>query len=189
MLCLSEKGNELKKEIDNVLRDDTDTDIKILLQLKDRSDSDIDFIQKYAETQMAFISFQITFLAYICALLLAVIGIAISYIYDVDILKVLAAVAVLILAYVLFFYFRVTYSKLFSKIYTKNIHILKDIIIAVQDAKLETQESVDKLDEIKDTVDTINKKCDDIEKVICSEFEIIKKECCKEKKLNKIKQL
>lgn len=175
-------ANDLKKEIDDVLRGDVD--IKKLLQLQDRSEHDKDFIQKYAETQMTYISIQITFLAYIFALLFALIGIgiaisAISYFFNIDILLFLAAVAVLILACVLFFYFRVTYPKLFSKIYTKNIDILRDIIIAVQDSKLETQ---DKLDEIKDTIDTINEKCDDLKNVVSSEFEIIKRDVVSLKK-------
>lgn len=171
MLYLSEKGDELKKEIDAVLCGDTDTDIKELLQLQYRSDSDKDFIQKYAETQMAFISAQITFVAYLSAALIALIGVAISLILNVDILLVLVGVLVIIVACILFFLFRFNYPKFFSKIYTIKIHILKDIIIAVQDSKLETQESVDKLDEC--TVDTINKKnIDDYVKIMNNKNQI-----------------
>ena len=64
---------------------------------------------------------------------------------------------------------------------------LEDIIIAVQDAKFATKESVDsiviyKLDEIIDRVDAINQKSDHLEKVVSTEFEIIKRDVVSLKK-------
>jgi len=167
------------KGIDNVRKH---TDIECLLR-NHHSEPEKDFIQKYAETKMAAVSNEFAKITHGFALLAfiaaAMLGVFLSGNQNPEIRPIyfwsLVFMFIIIAAILLFVYKK------------RNVNWLEAIIIAVQDAKFATQESVDsiviyKLDEIIGRVDAINEKSNHLEKVVSTEFEIIKRDVVSLKK-------
>lgn len=130
---LSEKSKCIKKDIDTVREH---TDIECLLR-NYHSEPEKDFIQKYAETKMATVSYNLTFFTHAFALLAFIAAAALGvFLLGNQIPEIIS-----IYFWSLISMFIITAAILWF-VYIKKIKVnyLEAIIIAVQDAKFATQE-------------------------------------------------
>ncbi|TRZ91572.1 MAG: hypothetical protein D4R88_01675 [Methanosarcinales archaeon] len=171
---LSEHANEIKKDIDKVRKKKIDIDH--LLQ-KYHEEPERDFIQKYAETEIASLSKKLAWVAFFFSLAIGIVGI----------MGTLGAVLfpgyftehpiLFNIIIILYFILLVLILPMLIKGMFFGKDIFKEIIIKIEDINMETKPTViSKLDVIIPTVEAINPRIDDLEKKVSNKIEAIENE-------------
>lgn len=160
---LSKRGKEIKNDIINVSKGEMEIDS--LLQKYDKK-PDRDFIQKYAETEMANVGVDAYWFSIITAIFAIILSIALTFYPDyyksVSLIGFFYGLVLLIL-FVLYLY---PLNYFINRLTGKNI--FKDIIIEVEDVNMQTNNKeepnvIPKLDEIISKVDKINPRIEALE--------------------------
>ena len=137
-----------------------------------------DFIQKYAETEIAVCSLTMTILAYTLALILFVVSVGLNIVFvafsdygvqHLAFFEIRIIVPILVIVVLIYFFNKHLSEK----------KLLQDIIIAIEDAnKLKANEQVEslfllKLNEISGEVESINLRIDILEKTVTKNADIM----------------
>ncbi|VVB86726.1 Uncharacterised protein [uncultured archaeon] len=182
----SAHANKIIKDIDNVLEKKIDIDLDSLLQ-KYHEKPERDFIQKYAETKIAFVGVKAYWFAILTTIFTVILTIGLYFFPEnwkdyKNLYGFIYAILVLILI-VLYFY--VLYKFIISSIGNNKF---EQIIIRIEDINMQNNikieaDVISKLNEIISKVEVINPRIDDLEKNVSIKIEAIEKEIKKKKYL------
>lgn len=168
----SNKGNEIIERIENV---HNDAEIKDLL---DNYGEAKDFIQKYAETRIAFLSFDFAVISYFVALLAIALATALTVLgpslfgvpKDINFFIILLGIAPFIIP-IMFYLFSCNESTMLKQM--KNKNLMKNIIMELEASKLNNIDEeihiINELKDINDKIDTVIKQIADLNS-ICSKL-------------------
>ena len=170
---LSKKADEIVKAVK-----ETRTDDKIEDLLKNHDKPEKEFIQKYAETEIAVRSLNVTSLAYFVALILFVIAILVSILINKYPDSFEKFFVFTIIGYIIILIYLVYYAK---KIVFEKEPLQKIIIAIEDDIKLKAHEQIESpillnINEISNEVKSINSRIDILEKTVIEKADVILKE-------------
>ena len=171
---LSKKADEIVKAVKETRTDDKIEDL--LKKYRDKPEKE--FIQKYAETEIAVRSLNVTSLAYFVALILFVIAILVSILINKYPDSFEKFFVFTIIGYITILIYLVYYAK---KIVFEKEPLQKIIIAIEDDIKLKAHEQIESpillnINEISNEVKSINSRIDILEKTVIEKADVILKE-------------